>query len=55
MQAYGLRMCNLFRFGETHNSVVFDILPEDRKKIDSGEMTVDDVYDKLAADPVSYI
>jgi len=55
MQVYGVRMFNFFRFGEENNSVVFDVLDEDRKLLSDKEVTLDEIYDKLKVDPVSYI
>ena len=55
MQVYALRLHNFFRFSEKNNSVVFDILPEDRVLLDKGETTIDKIYDRLLENPVEYI
>ena len=57
MQVYGLRMFNFCRFGETGNSIVFDVSDEDKARIDDIEdsFTMDELYDQLREDPTSYI
>lgn len=55
MQIYGLRLNYFMRFGEKNNSVVFDLSPLNKKQIENGELTLDDIYDQLKKDPVSYI
>jgi len=55
MQVYGLRFFNFMRFGEKDNSVVFDISPDDQILLDQGKITIDAIYDKLCANPITYI
>ena len=55
MQIYGLKLFNLFRFGETENSVVFDISTKDKVAISEKKLTIDEVYDRLKADPIKHI
>ena len=55
MQVYGLRFFNFFRFGEKDNSVVFDISPENQELLDKGKITLDEIYDQLSKNPITYI
>lgn len=55
MQTYALRLKNFMRFGETNNSIVFDLSEEDEKRIRNGEATLDQIYDEFAKDPVSKV
>ena len=57
MQIYGIRMFNFCRFGETSNSIVFDVSPEDVARLNDPEdtLTMDEIYDRLKEDPVAYV
>jgi len=57
MQIYGIRMFNFCRFGETGNSIVFDVSPENKARIQDEEdsFTMDVLYDQLLKDPISYV
>lgn len=55
MQFYCGRFKNFLRFRESENSVIFDLLPEQRARIKSGEATIDGIYDEIMADPVEYV
>jgi exonuclease SbcC len=43
------------RYGETENTLVFDISDEDKEKMNKGELLFDDIYDKVMEDPVAHI
>jgi len=57
MQIYGIRMFNFFRFGEDCNSIVFDVSPDNMKKLadEDDPLTMDMIYDELKSNPVAYI
>ena len=57
MQIYGIRMFNFCRFGETCNSIVFDVTPENISRLhnENDSLTMDTLYDELLKDPVSYV
>ena len=55
MQIYGIRLNYFFRFGEINNSVVFDLSPDDSLALSEEKTTLDELYDTLAKDPVSYV
>jgi len=50
-----MRLHNFIRFGTKNNSVVFDISPEDQELINNGKLTLDELYDRLAKNPLDYI
>jgi len=50
-----MRLHNFFRFGETKNSFVFDILPDDMALINNDELTFDGLYDQVMGNPVEYV
>ena len=57
MQIYGIRMYNFCRFGETGNSIVLDVSPENMARLndENDTLTMDELYDKLRQDPLKYI
>lgn len=55
MQVYALRMFNFLRFGEKNNSIVFDLTDEQKKDINSGTITIDQIYDQIMLDPKQHI
>lgn len=55
MQVYAVKMFNFFRFSENNNSIVFDISPEDKTLIETGKLTLDELYNRFKANPVAYI
>jgi len=55
MQVYAIRYYNFMRFGDKNNSLVLDILPEDRIALDDDRLTLDEIYDRVKEDPIAYI
>jgi len=55
MQTYAIRLYNFMRFGEKNNSIVFDISPEDEKRLNEGTVTYDEIYNEFATDPLAKI
>ena len=55
MQIYAIRMFNFLRFGEKNNSIVFDLSEDQKQKLVSGELTLDQIYDDFKKDPVGNI
>ena len=55
MQVYALRYYNFMRFGESDNSVVLDLSPEDKVLLAKGETTIDKIYDRILADPIAHV
>jgi len=55
MQIYAVRMQNFFRFREQNNSIVFDLTDAHRKLLETGEATIDDIYDSVVKNPVRHI
>lgn len=57
MQIYGIRMYNFCRFGETCNSIVLDVSPENMARLndDDDSFTMDELYDILRQDPLKYV
>jgi len=55
MQIYALKMQNFFRFREQDNSIVFDLTDSQRKLLETGEATIDDIYDSVVKNPVRHI
>lgn len=55
MQFYAMKFHNFCRFGEENNSIVFDILPEDEQLIANGELTVDELYDRIMSNPAKHV
>lgn len=55
MQFYCGRMFNFFRFRESENSIVLDLLLAQKERINKGEATLDGIYDEIMADPKPYI
>jgi len=55
MQIYALKMVNFMRFSSSGNSIVFDITDEEKKKIKSNSVSMDDLYDLVRKDPISHI
>lgn len=59
MQVYAMRMFNFIRYGETENSIVFDLTPEQRETfIDPKKYTddfMDKIYDEVMQDPIRHI
>ena len=43
------------RFGESNNSIVFDLSPEDEKDLQNGVKTLDELYDEFVKDPLPKI
>jgi len=54
MQIYGLKLFNFLRYGEVNNSVVFDVTEGQKGKIASGDLTLDNLFDKMKDNPVGY-
>lgn len=48
-------MFNFFRFRESENSIVLDLLLAQKERINKGEATLDGIYDEIMADPKPYI
>ena len=55
MQIYAIKLFNFFRFGEENNSIVFDILNKDKEAYENGSLSLDQIYEQLALDPINYI
>jgi DNA repair exonuclease SbcCD ATPase subunit len=55
MQVYAMKFHNFLRFGEKNNTIVFDISDENKQKLSSEEISMDDIYEIFCKDPVSYI
>ena len=55
MQFYCGRMYNFLRFRESDNSVIFDLLPEQRARIQSGKATLDSIYAEIMENPSDYV
>lgn len=55
MQIYALKMHNFFRFREQDNSIVFDLTDSHKKLLETGEATIDDIYDSVVKNPVRHI
>lgn len=55
MQVYALRMFNFLRFGEKNNSIVFDLTDQQKKDIENGITTIDQIYDQIMLDPKQHI
>lgn len=55
MKLYGMKMHNFMRFGGSENSIVFNVTKDQKEKIQSGELTFDQLYESLNKDPLSYI
>ena len=55
MQVYAIRMHNFMRFGDTNNSVVFDLSPEQKSLVESGQLVMDTIYDEFVKDPSRYV
>lgn len=55
MQVYAIKLHNFMRFGEKDNSIVFDLSPKDQTRLSKGEVTLDDLYNEFAKDPLTKI
>jgi len=55
MQLYCGKLHNFFRFRESNNCIVFDLLPQHTLLLNSNKATLDNIYDNIMKDPVSYI
>lgn len=55
MQIYAIRMFNFLRFGEKDNSLVFDLPIQDKKALANGEITMDQIYDRVMENPIEHI
>lgn len=55
MQVYAMKFHNFLRFGEENNTIVFDLTNKQKKDLANGELTMDEIYRAVAADPVDHI
>jgi len=55
MKLYGMKMFNFMRFGESDNSIVFNVTEEQRSQIQDGHLTFDQLYQSLSDNPLEYI
>jgi DNA repair exonuclease SbcCD ATPase subunit len=55
MKLYGIKMHNFMRFGETDNSIVFNVTKDQKEKIQKGETTFDSLYKAIEDDPIKYV
>jgi len=55
MKLYGIKMHNFMRFGESDNSIVFNVTKEQKKEINEGKLTLDQLYFSISEDPVRYV
>ena len=54
MKLYGIKMHNFMRFGESDNSIVFNVTKKQRENMADGE-DFDWLYESLSADPLKYL
>ena len=55
MQVYALKLYNFLRFGEKNNSVVFDLSDEQKDKLKSNAITMDEIFEEVKKDPIKHI
>lgn len=55
MQFYCGRLNNFFRFRDQNNSIVFDLLPEQKERLKKGECNLDGIYDEIMKNPKEYV
>lgn len=55
MQVYALKLHNFLRFGDSNNSIVFDLTPQQKKDLAIGAITMDEIYNDFSSDPVGHI
>ena len=55
MQTYAIKMFNFLRFGETNNTIVFDLTEAEKEQIALGEIGMDDIYDYVVKNPVKHV
>jgi DNA repair exonuclease SbcCD ATPase subunit len=55
MRYFGIRMHNFLRFGESNNSIVFDLTKAQQKEINDGTTSLDAIYDQLKVNAVNYV
>lgn len=55
MQTYAIKLHNFLRFGEKNNTLVFDLTENQKTEIAAGELSMDEVFDKVANDPVAHV
>tara|TARA_R110000824_G_scaffold12226_7_gene53600 strand:- start:27488 stop:30013 length:2526 start_codon:yes stop_codon:yes gene_type:complete len=55
VQTYAIKLHNFLRFGEKNNTLVFDLTENQKTEIAAGELSMDEVFDKVANDPVAHV
>jgi len=50
-----MKFHNFIRFGESDNTIVFDLTNKQKKDLANGELTMDEIYNSVAADPIGHI
>jgi len=55
MQVYALKLHNFLRFGDSNNTIVFDLTFQQKADLMNGKTTMDEIYNGFAADPVGHI
>jgi len=55
VKIYGMKMHNFMRFGESDNSIVFNVTKSQKNEMQKDELTFDQLYAKLSDNPIQYI
>ncbi len=55
MQIYALKMHNFMKFGDTGNTIVFDLSDEQKRQLNMGIIKMDDIYVSVLADPCAHV
>ena len=55
MQSYAIKMYNFLRFGESENSLVFDLSDEQKRAIKNKTFTMDSIYDEVMKNPLKHV
>jgi len=55
MQIYCIKMFNFLRFGESSNSIVFDLSAEEKRDLENNKITMDEIYKRVMKNPLDHI
>jgi len=55
MQVYAMKFHNFLRFGESNNTIVFDLTSQQKMDLKEEKITMDDIYEGVKKDPVTHI
>ena len=55
MQVYAMKFHNFLRFGESNNTLVFDLTPQQKKDLKDSKVTMDSIYEEVRKDPIAHV